>query len=110
MLPAGVSLVPRGACIVGRSRFGCQLLWVLACLIPLVDVIVCEVSHHLCCHAKIGGTVDVPHGEGEVEYHKLCIARGLLGGEKGDGREVLHTQPQPHVDTCQLYLSEVDWH
>ena len=58
---------------------------------------------------KLGGTVDVPHGEGEVESRKLCVTGGILGDEEGDEQEVLHPHPQHHVGVCQVYLAEVDW-
>ena len=34
---------------------------------------------------------------------------GFLGGKEGDGLDVLHPYPQPHVGARQLYLDEVDW-
>ena len=68
-----------------------------------------DMNEQFFCHVKIGGTVDVPHGEREVESHQLCVSGVLLGDEEGDERDVLHHHPQPHVGICQVYLSEVDW-
>ena len=80
----------------------------LACLLHLEDVFVCEVVHHLDCHAKLGGIGYVPHGEGELESHLLCVADFFLGNEEGDGRYIFHFHPQPYVGVRQVYLSEVD--
>ena len=70
VLPAGMSLGRWGAdVVVGRSGLVHQIQQVLVCLLPLGDHLVCEVGHRLHRHAKIGGTVNVSHGEGEVEAH-----------------------------------------
>ena len=71
--------------------------------------LVCEVGRRLRRDKKIGGTADVPHGQGEMECHQLCVAGGLLGDEEGDGRDVLNLHPQPHVGVCQFYLAELNW-
>ena len=34
---------------------------------------------------------------------------GFIGFEEGDGQEILHTLPQPHVGVRQVYLTEVYW-
>ena len=81
----------------------------LACLLPLGDVFVYEVVHHLHFHAKIGGIGYVPHGEGELESHQLCVAGVFLGDEEGDKEDVLHPHPQPHIGVRQVYPAEVDW-
>ena len=93
VFPAGARLGLRGAGVLGRSGFACKIQWVLACLIPLGDGLVCKVGHRLRRHSKIGGTVDVPHGEGEVESHHMCVAGGLLGDEEGDSWDVPHPHP-----------------
>ena len=104
-----MSLVLRCDSIVGRSGLGCLLQRVLACLLPLGIGLVYEVVHCICHHTKVGGTVNVPHREGEVESHQLFIAGVLFGDEEGDGRDVLHPHPQPPVGVGQVYLAQVDW-
>ena len=81
----------------------------LAFLLPLGYGIVCEVGQFIYRHAIIRGTVDVPHGDGEVKSHQLCVAGGILGDDEGDRRDVLHPHPQPNVGVFQVYLAEVDW-
>ena len=81
----------------------------LAYLIPLGDVLIGKVGYCLRCHAKIWGTVNVPHGQHDVEYHQLCVPGVILGDEEVNGWYVLHPQPQPHIGIRQVYLAKLDW-
>ena len=42
-------------------------------------------------------------------HRQLCLGGVFLGDEEGDGQEILHPHPQPHVGVRQIYLSEVYW-
>ena len=44
--------------------------------------------HRLCCHENIEGTLDVPHGEGGMISHQLCVPGDILVDEDGDGCDV----------------------
>ena len=77
-----------GTGVIGRSGLGCQLQWVLAFLLSLRDGLVCEVSHRICRHENIEGTLDVPYGEGGMISHQLCVLGDLLVDEDGDGCDV----------------------
>ena len=80
-----------------------------SCPIPLGGGLFGKFGYSLCIHAKVGGDVCVPHGEGEVKPHQLQVAGVFIGDEEGDERNVIHPHPHPYVGICQVYLAEVDW-
>ena len=50
-----------------------------------------------------------PMGRGRWNPTNCMLLGIFLGNEEGDGRDVFHPHPQPHVGICQVYLAEVDW-